>query len=204
MEGDNINDIIDVGGFSSDLKTVIDGISSLEAKIAEANEKSIIVSVDLKSAENINELTAGIKQQADAIKALTAVQQDNSAVVQQMAQAAQQYGDSAAAVARQINSTGNEVRQLARDLQALQDAQSKATLNGAAYRQFAVEISNLSAKIWELMSAMKQVWGMADSFKSNIGKMGGSVKLPAGLGGAFNVAIGWGSQNGEANAEWSA
>jgi len=169
MTGDNIQDIIDAAAFSDDLKTVIDGISSLEAKIAEANEKAISVTVDLKAADNISDLTACVKQQAEAMKDLTSVQQENRNVVLQIVQVMQQYSDGTGAISKQINNTGNEVRQLTKDLQALRNMQGRATLDSGAYKQLGIEISNVAGKVSGLLSALKDVERAAASFQGSVG-----------------------------------
>jgi hypothetical protein len=84
MADQQISELIDVGGFNSDLQQVINGINSLEAKIAEANGKVLNVRVTLEGAESLQDLTEATKKYKQAISDLGVAQKQNIEVSNQI------------------------------------------------------------------------------------------------------------------------
>ena len=85
MAADNINNIIDVSGFDADLGKVITGISTLEAKMDEANGKAIHVIADFKGLDNLNALIDGTKQYGEVLADLQKVKKDSAKITEDVA-----------------------------------------------------------------------------------------------------------------------
>ena len=89
----NINNVIEKEQIVGDIQAVIDKILKLEDEIANTNAKSISISVDLKGAETISDLTAAVNEQREAIAKLTVIQNENKAAVNQLQQVQSVYGE---------------------------------------------------------------------------------------------------------------
>lgn len=89
----NINNVIEKEQIVGDIQAVIDKILKLEDEIANTNAKSISITVDLKGAETISDLTTAVNEQREAIQKLTVIQNENKAAVNQLQQVQSVYGE---------------------------------------------------------------------------------------------------------------
>ena len=80
---DNISNIVDPSVFP-DLDKLIGRLVDVEGEISAINGKTVTIQVDLKGAENLNQLTAAVQQQQVTIEKLSAVQIENAQATQQM------------------------------------------------------------------------------------------------------------------------
>ena len=153
MAADNINNIIDVSGFDADLGKVITGISTLEAKMEEANSNAIQVIIDSKSLDTLNRLTSATEAQTKAQQDFNGVAQENVTIVQQLNQVEQTRGAGVADTVRLLAVQRQELQQVNNTLLSLSKAKAESAEHDLILAQ---RIETLVAKQQKLKASISE------------------------------------------------
>lgn len=166
MAADNINNIIDVSGFDADLGKVITGISTLEAKMEEANSNAIQVIIDSKSLDTLNRLTSATEAQTKAQQDLNGVNVENTNIMQQANQVTVKMGASATDTAISLGAMKTQLQNNINSLAAMNRLQAE---NGALTDAQKDRVAFLTANIEKLKASIA-------TSTASLGKMNSSVK----------------------------
>ena len=166
MAADNISNIIDVSGFDADLGKVITGISTLEAKMEEANSNAIQVIIDSKSLDTLNRLTSATEAQTKAQQDLNGVNVDNTNIMQQANQVTVKMGASATDTAISLGAMKTQMQNNINSLAAMNRLQAE---NGALTDAQKDRVAFLTANIEKLKASIA-------TSTASLGKMNSSVK----------------------------
>ena len=153
MAADNINNIIDVSGFDADLGKVLTGISTLEAKMQEANGNAIQVIIDSKSLDTLNRLTSATEAQTKAQQDFNGVAQENVTIVQQLNQVEQTRGAGVADTVRLLAVQRQELQQVNNTLLSLSKAKAESAEHDLILAQ---RIETLVAKQQKLKASISE------------------------------------------------
>jgi len=158
----NINNVIEKEQIVGDIQAVIDKILKLEDEIANTNAKSISITVDLKGAETISDLTAAVNEQRQAMAELIKIQNDNKATTQQLQLINTTYGQG---VTNNIEALVENKLALAQVTETLK-ANIKETQNGKVATES--QIAAIEKGTQAQMELKQQVADTTSALKSQI------------------------------------